>query len=323
MSTVEQAHATLVQATQDVREVAQITKQLESAAQERELVATRHEAHRLRFDVEKDDVEDLEGSMLGIIGRLLSSSKKEDLEREKSEAAAVKLQLDEAEGELAALDKRTKELKKRQSALANSKRELKEASDALQKLVRDGDSELAQQLDRMIEQETNLRVQLREINEARMAGMTADVGLGQIMDSLRDTRSVEITTSLASSALNSVTDVSLVDNLANIKLQSIRQSMGPVRQDLLHFQKECRDIVDGPGSDVAGLEPMAGVMEFIIGDLLGWHILDVIYDASWRVEKTRDTVQLAISNLRGRNNRVEVLLGQAVEQRATLLKHWA
>jgi len=323
---VAKAHEALVSAREAIRQQAWVAQRIASATAEREHAATRHEALRLRYEVEKDDVEDLEGSVLATIGRLFSSSKKEDLERERDQAAAFKLQLDEVDGELAAVDAELVKLREREAGMANTSNRLAEATQALEALVRGSDPEFAQQLDGLGEREAALRALLREIGEAMSAAMVVDSGLERIGQSLKGARKLAIGTNVAGSLLYATE----LDNAAmgaqaisHVNLQRIRTDMGNVRHDLVCFQEECKDIANAPDLDGVQLEAMPGVLEFIVADLMGWHILEVIHDVDWRVEKTQDDVQLAYANLRHRKAAVERLLNEAIEQKATLLAHSA
>lgn len=316
---LEEAHGRLVSARENVAEKDRIERRVQSLSVEREAAAQWHEAARLRFDVEKDDVDDLEGSVLSMFGRMFSGDKRRALELEKKELAAAKLQLEEAEAQLAAIDKELGELGAASAALTNAESELEAATNAMEQLVRKSDPEWATQLDALATREAWLRSQRKEITEAMHAGSTADVGLGQIIDSLASVRTAEIGTSLGSAVTENVRQQLLLEAIPHAMLHQVRSEMGSVRHALIRFQDECRDVANTEGIDDLVLPEMPGVADYLIADLLGWHTLEVIHDAKWRVDKTRDQVQLAYAGLRHRGELIDAKIEEVVEQRATLL----
>ena len=322
-SEVARAHESFVSARGAVRRAQWVEARLALLSEQQEGIAGRHEALSLRHAVEKDDVDDLESSLLQSLARWFSSSKADELDREKKEALSFKLQLDAVDAELAALDEQVEALRTELTGLSKADATLAAISASLAALVRDLDPELAAQLDEFGNREAVARSQLIEIDEAMQAGMAADVGLGGIMDRFAQSRRIEIATSIGDDLIyavdDSLTTVLALESATHLHLHSIRGDMGAVSGDIVRFQIECKDVTSGPKISGIALEPMPSVLDFIKADLIGWHILDAISDASWHVEKTRDEVQLAYANLRHRRAAVEDKLAEVVEQKATLL----
>ncbi|WP_047984270.1 coiled-coil domain-containing protein [Ornithinibacillus californiensis] len=253
---------------------------------------------------EKADVKKLEGFTIANFFSTISGTKYEKLDKENREVLAVQLQLEEAEKTRNEINDSMMDVLKKLGEVKNSERTYKELLEKKEQFIMESNSNYANELYRLSEQEGDIQAYIKEINEAISAGEGAKNALIN-----------------AESSLNSASTWGTVDMFGGgmissaIKHSKMDDASGHIhiaQSRMRTFQKELLDINEmvHVDMDVSGLLKFADF--FFDGLIVDWMVQgritnskDQVRDNLSKVRSIIRKLQDELSNLQGKLERVQ------------------
>jgi hypothetical protein len=254
---------------------------------------------RRQLREEKADVRKLEGFTIANFFSTISGTKYEKLDRENREVLAVQLQLEEAEKTRNEINDSMMDVLKKLGEVKNSERTYKELLEKKEQIIMESNSNYANELYRLSEQEGDIQAYIKEINEAISAGESAKNALNN-----------------AESSLNSASTWGTVDMFGGgmissaIKHSKMDDASGHIhiaQSRMRTFQKELLDINEmvHVDMDVSGLLKFADF--FFDGLIVDWMVQGRINNSQ---EQVRDNLSKVRSILRKLQDELSNLQGQ-------------
>ncbi|HOO12514.1 MAG TPA: hypothetical protein PK684_06120 [Bacillota bacterium] len=137
-----------------------------------------------QLEKERIDVEKLEGTTLSGFLQGLLGKKEERLEKERNEYIAAKLKFDTAEAEAEGLYREIEEIRARIAEIGDVEEEYKRLITEKEKVLMNSSGDFREALDRIMEEESRLISDNREISEAIRAGEELLYSLNRVQNSL-------------------------------------------------------------------------------------------------------------------------------------------
>ncbi|WP_042142860.1 hypothetical protein [Paucisalibacillus sp. EB02] len=244
---------------------------------------------------EKRDVKKLEGLSITNIFSTISGTKYEKLDKEKREVMAVQLQLEEAEKTISEISASIMEVRKKLSEINLSELEYQELLKKKEQYIKESNSQYANQLYAISDQEGDVLAYVKELREAVTAGRYAKDALENAEKSLESAESWGTWDMFGGGMLSTAMKHSSMDDASNyIHIAQTR---------MREFQKELLDIGEMIEVDMDVSELLRFADFFFDGFIVDWMVQGRIQDSQgqvWdqlaKVEKIMDTLEEELVN---------------------------
>lgn len=229
----------LIEANEKLREKKHITSLVSTAKNDLLQKVKEFESLSRILQQEKNDVEKLEGLSLHNMFYNVLGAKEEKLKKEQSEFLAAKLKFDSCKGSIKSLDDDIFSLNKRLS-------ELKDAESNYTNLLREKEKlagdKYNDKLARFYEQESDYKIDIKEIEEAVSAGEKVLVKLDEVLTILKSAKNWG-TFDLLGGGL-------IATAVKHSKMNEAKSAINSVQRLLLKFHQELSDINVTTGSTI-------------------------------------------------------------------------
>lgn len=249
------------------------------------------------FIKEGKDVERLEGTSISSIFLSLIGKKDEMLDKEKEEYLSAKLKYEEC----------LSDIKKLEEELQYSKNELKNYTGLTERynsLIKEKEErfileggEKGREYKEMLDKTDDLKLDIKEVNEAIQAGQRACSALEDMKKSLKTAKSWGTWDMLGGGLISDLAKHSAIDEANKIAHNS---------QHLLKsFEKELSDVNEFTQIEV-NLSAFASFADFFFdGIFADWFVQSKINDSLNNVENTINKIESIISNLKANKSNLE------------------
>jgi hypothetical protein len=247
---------------------------------------------------EKIDVEKLEGLSLSGFLHAITGRKLEKLEKEKEEYLAVKLKYDAVTAELESLLDEIRDIKARIDQIGDPAAEYDILIKEKERIISNTSSSLTNKLDRIIEQESRLVSDNKEIDEAIKAGEALSYALGRVQDSLRSAGNWGTWDILGGGMVSTLIKHSRIDDA--------QREINNARSLINRFHRELQDIGENMILNIEIGSFLTFADYLFDGLFVDLAVQSKIREAQNKVDITRNKVSIVLMDLRERldsNNR--------------------
>ncbi|MGC9336083.1 MAG: hypothetical protein ACP5JJ_18215 [Anaerolineae bacterium] len=280
----------LVAAKEALRRQQKVMRMLDSA--EESLDQHRTKLHMLaeRLAREVGDVERLEGKGLVALFHTILGDRESQLERERQEYLAAKLQYDAADVAVTTLEEEVAGLRQQLAEMGDPEGRYESLLAQKEQAILETGDERAQRLLALSEGWAGARSDIRELQEALQAGQQVLEGLREVRSRLRSAESWGVWDLIGGGLI--------ATSVKHARMDEARRLIHQVQQELERFGRELAD-VDVTG--VAGLEPDAFVTfaDYVFdGLIIDWLMQARIQRSLEAVRETQDRVSGVVEGLR-------------------------
>ncbi|RDW18652.1 hypothetical protein CWR48_10015 [Oceanobacillus arenosus] len=242
-----------------------------------------------QLSAEMKDVKKLEGISFSSLFQTFFGSKEEKLTKEKQEVIAVQLQLKKLEKTKSELIQSIEQLEQRIENTGNIEIEYEQLMVRKEELIKNSNSASSEKLFELTEQADEVRITLKELNEAIAAGNIAKRKLGDAVSSLESASGWGTFDLLGGGAIAGMVKYSHIDEATD----RIHEAQSGMR----HFQKELLDVDETADLEIeiSGLLKFA---DFFFDDIISdWMVQGRIEDSLTQVRNQLVNVERIIHKL--------------------------
>ncbi|WP_020615109.1 hypothetical protein [Paenibacillus daejeonensis] len=288
------------------RQIQEYTKQLHQ--QER---LERQLEHELK--TEKADVDKLNSLSIANLFYTIMGSKQERMDKEQQDIVRVKLQYDQAMAELAQLKEELTELRSLLSDVYTAEREYEQLFAAKKALIREHYSEFRDALDAITDEENELNVQLKELNEALTAGNHLRTYLEQAGESLSKAKQWGTWDMVGGGTLSTYVKRGHMDDA--------REFIHHAQHLVARFQQELADVRSFPAIEIdLGGGFMTFADYFFDGLIVDWMVQGRIKESQDRVSNALHSLRPILRKLQEETARISGRLTAAKQERIRLVE---
>lgn len=282
-----------------------LEKEREEAIKQRNLLAQ-------RLQEEQKDVERLTSISLGALYYTLIGKKEEKLSQEQTEMLQAKLRYDEAADTVTDLDTELEEMNNQLSVLRYIDTEVTEALNQKIKIIRQGFPSLAAELDELLDHETELQADVKELKEAVYAGRSVLKLLGEAEDQLHSAKNWGTYDMMGGGIIST--------SIKHDRINQARTAIHAAQRSLRHFQKELKDVQRDLNIQIHMGELLTFADYFFDGFITDWMVQGRIKDSLSEVQSKRSHIGRIVSELDKKLQKNSIDLQQIVQRRSALIE---
>jgi DNA repair exonuclease SbcCD ATPase subunit len=302
----------LVAAKEALRRKQKLARMLDNAEQSLEQHRAKLRTLAERLAREEGDVERLEGKGLVGLFHTILGDRESQLEKERQEYLAAKLQHDAADVAVATLEEEVADLRQQVTEMGDPEGLYESLLAQKEQAILEAGDERAERLLALSEEWASARSDIRELEEALQAGQQVLEGLQEVRSRLRSAESWGVWDLIGGGLI--------ATSVKHARMDEARRLIHRVQQELERFGRELAD-VDVTG--VAGLEADAFVTfaDYVFdGLIIDWVMQARIQRSLEAVRETQDRVSGVVEGLRralpeaqAEAQRIERELREAIE----------
>jgi len=248
---------------------------------------------------EDADIQKFEGLSLTALFYTILGSKQEQLEMERREYLAAKLQYDKCQFMVSSLEREIENLKGRLAEFGDLDKEYQSVFRQKEVQISEAGDERTERLFQLTGDLSDLQADLRELGEAIQVGEQANDSLDQLVSALKSASGWGTWDMLGGDFLATAIKHSKIDQAQEAALK--------VQQILARFQKELSDVETSPTSELAvQLGSFETFADYFIDNLItDWIVQSRIQSSLENAIHMRENVGKAIGNLVHKRRQVE------------------
>ncbi|MEN2768425.1 hypothetical protein [Ornithinibacillus xuwenensis] len=304
----------LIQVKGDIRRKKKLNRQLEDYQNEKAELLIVIDKLRKQLKEEKADVEKLEGISIHNFFSTITGTKYEKLDKENQEVITVQLQLEEANKTLDDIHTSIQEVKNKISAVINSEVEYQGLIEKKELRIKQGDSNLADELIKLTDEEGNMQAYVNELREAMSAGEQALDALDKAIDSLEGARNWGTLDMFGGGMLSGA--------MKHSKLDKASDHIHIAQSKMRAFQKELLDIDQMIHIDIDVSDLLKFADFFFDGIITDWMVQGRIEDSLDQADLQHYKVEKIVSNLSSVLADSEIKLSDIRKARQKLIEQY-
>ncbi|MFS0728014.1 hypothetical protein [Paenibacillus sp. 1P07SE] len=283
------------------RQIQEYTKQLH----QQELIESRLER---KLKEEKEDLTKLNSLSLANLFYTVVGTKQERIDKEQQDIVRAKLQYDQAVAETAQLREELAELRNLLSDVYTAEHEYDELFARKKALIREHYHEYRDALDAITDEENELKVELKELNEALGAGEQLRGALDQAMESLSKAKQWGTWDMIGGGTISTMIKRGHMDDA--------RERIHQAQHLVARFQQEMTDVRSFEGIELdLGSGFLTFADYFFDGLIVDWMVQGRIKESSDRVSHAIHALRPVLRNLQQETARVSGRLAAVQQQR--------
>ena len=274
--------------------------------------SSRLEAFRIRFDKEKIDVEKLERTSLTALFYSVLGSREQQLEKERQELLAAQLQYQQTKYQVDYLQQEHNALSQELDGLKDVDTEYKYLLSEKEQFLRQFNQPVANELMELSEQVANTNSEIKEIDEAIVAGNNVLSGLEPVINSLESAEGWGVWDLLGGGLLSTAIKHSRIDD-ARSGVHEVQTRMSRFKRELADVQRSIELKID-----IGALDTFADF--FFNGLIVDWIIQSKIIDARERSQQAKKLIAQAVRVLENQKKIATRKVGGLQEQWTQLIE---
>lgn len=280
---MEDLNRRMAQAAEAKAHYEKLKRQAARLESEQQQAAAR--ARQLKDELAKEerDVERLEGTSLSGLLSSLFGNKEEKLYQEREEAAAALIRFEEAKHQADQLAAELQALQSQAAQLAGAEATYQSLLSEKERLLRSERGAAADELLRFEQEEARLQAQVREVEEARRAGQSAEAGLDRVRSALNSAEGWGTWDMLGGGWISTMAKHSSIDEA--------QRELHMAQSALAGFRRELADVAGNlelPSVELDGFTRFADY--FFDNFFVDWMVQSRINEAQASVEEARSQV---------------------------------
>lgn len=261
---------------------------------------------------EKKDVEALEKFTLTNIFYTMIGKKLEKLDKEQEEVLAVQVKYTETLNAIEDIKKEICEYEKKLASVADADIEYEEIIREKEQYLIQTNSPLCEELFALTEEEAEISSQMKEYNEAILAGTSALNKLKTALDSLDSAKGW--------STFDMVGGGFFTTAIKHSKIDEAETQIHNAQNQLRRFQEELMDIKDYDRINIDMGMLLTFADYFLDGFIVDWFIHGKINDAYDQMMETTEKVQKLLNYLKETKNQLEERQNSIIQKRKEILE---
>ncbi len=261
---------------------------------------------------EKEDVDKLEGTSFSGIFLSLIGKKEDKLDKEKEEFLAAELRYEESLAIIEELEKELKEISSQLVGFSDAKDRYNKLIKEKERLLLKDDGEQGRSLRKNLDTINELKLDIKEVDEAIYSGERAVSALASMKEHLDSARGWGTWDMLGGGILSDIAKHSAIDKANNAAHE--------VQHLLKSFEKELSDVnkFTDVKVDISGFATFADF--FFDGFFVDWFVQSKIKDSLRSVEKALSKINPILRDLRNNRNTLDNHLKESEDEVKEILE---